>query len=41
MRKFNFLIILIISLFTIFPSNSWAIKTERIASGYSNPLFIT
>ena len=41
MYKFNFLIVLLISLFTIVPLNSWAIKTVRVASGFSSPLYLT
>lgn len=40
MKKFNLLIILLIFLFTLILSNSWAIKTERIASGFSDPLYL-
>lgn len=41
MYKFNSIIILILVLIAPIMPNSWAIKTERIASGFSSPLFLT
>jgi len=37
MNNFNFLIVLLISLFTIFGTDTWAIKTVKVVDGFSNP----
>ncbi|GJM16711.1 MAG: hypothetical protein DHS20C13_20380 [Thermodesulfobacteriota bacterium] len=41
MYKLNSIIILILVLIAPIMPNSWAIKTERVASGFSSPLFLT
>lgn len=41
MYKFYSIILLIVFLLAPIMPNSWAIKTERIASGFSNPLYLT
>ena len=41
MRQFTLSTILILSIFALLASNSWAIKAERVANGLSSPLFLT
>jgi glucose/arabinose dehydrogenase len=41
MNKINSIIVLFLILLAPMITNSWAIKTERVASGFSEPLFLT